>query len=54
MKSNKNNPRALQLLGEILLSRNDLEIGAAGFLKIHNADPTNFVALGMLFSFMRR
>ena len=31
-----------------------MEVGIAGFTKIHNADPTNFIALGMLFNFLRK
>lgn len=54
LKSCPNHPWALKLLAECLINQCELEKGQRGFEKIYNRDPTNFIALGCLFEFMRR
>ena len=54
LRSEPTNPWALRLLGECLLYKNEISKGIVGFNKVYNRDQTNFIALGMLFQFMRK
>lgn len=48
------NPKALWILGQVLMAENEIEKGIAGFTKVYERDMTNFTALAMLFMFLRK
>ena len=54
LRSEPTNHWALRLLGECLMYKGEISKGIVGFTKVYNRDQTNFIALGQLFSFMRK
>lgn len=49
-----NNPKALWILGHVLMAQNEIEKGVFGFAKVYKRDETNFIALALMFMFMRK
>jgi len=48
------NPKALWILGHVLMAQNEIKKGVDGFKKVFDRDNTNFTALAMLWIFMRK
>ncbi len=48
------NPKALWILGHVLMAQNEIEKGIMGFKKVYERDNTNFTSLAMLFIFLRK